>query len=273
MITDKLLRFKGRKSPLLTKIIVINIIVFVFVNLVISLGILSGVENNNSIIDFLALPTQLSEFFIKPWTLITSMFMHLGFFHILFNMLWLYWMGKILISFVSERELLKFYLYGGVCGALLLLVVYKLYFQDVDNLALGASGAVMSIMVGASVVAPNQYISLLFIGHVRLKWVVLVMFFLSCFFDLSYNTGGKICHLGGAIFGFFYAKHLLKQKMFSFEKNFHDKSKKPKNDDDYRTFFKTKEIEMDYYLEKISKKGYNSLTSKEKQRLKELSNN
>ena len=275
MITNKISRYNLKAKGIIKQIIIINVIIYIVVNVIASLMFLTNSCSTggcssavmNPLLKFFAMPLPGSVFWSKPWTVFTCMFLHEGFFHILFNMLWFYWMGKILGQHISEKKLLKFYIYGGLSGSILLLVLSGT--MGISGAALGASAAVMAIIVGAGVVAPNQYINLFLIGKVKLKWVVITIFLLSCVFDMSSNTGGKIAHLGGAIFGFIYAKYFTTP---SFQTMLTAK-KKHKNDDDYREYRMNKKEELNFYLDKVSKKGMKSLNEREKKRLKELSGN
>jgi membrane associated rhomboid family serine protease len=282
MILDKI-RKRQQKSKVLTNIIIINVAVFVIFNLLLSVFFISGGSSCSSIgcslkaLEYIALPTHFGSFLSKPWTIFTNMFAHTGFFHILFNMLWLYWMGKILRTMISDDQLLRFYLLGGLSGNILLLLIYNGFNVPGGHaLCIGASAAVMAIIVGAGTMAPNHYINMLFIGPVKLKWIAIASFFLFCIFDLSSNTGGKIAHLGGATFGFLYAKNLLKQPASVHaqqQKEVAKRREQTRTDDGYRQHRSNKKEEINVLLEKISKKGYDSLSSKEKKRLEFLSKN
>ena len=274
MITDKITNYKRGNFTILGWLIIINVGVFLFVNVLMSVFFLSGGDSNKAL-EFLALPANFSDaLFRRPWTFLTHMFLHAGFFHILFNMLWLYWMGKILLSYVGERIFLKFYLWGGICGAVLMLAVFEgLLPEHGAGIALGASGAVMAILAGTAVMAPNMVMHLFLLGPVKLKWIAIVMIIMSTVLDLSSNTGGKIAHMGGVIFGFLYANWLKSSGSFtaSLSQPIFNKKRRIFSDEDYKSEKLTRKREIDILLEKISNRGYESLSKSEKDRLKKLS--
>lgn len=147
----------------------------------------------------------------KFWTLITYGFFHAGFFHILFNMLWLYWFGRILIEFLGNRKvILPIYVMGAISGALLYIAIYNI-FPNVFNLQtslLGASAGVTAIVLAAATLRPNYTISLLFIGRIPIKYIALFFVISDLITIDDGNPGGHLAHLGGAFFGWFFINQL-----------------------------------------------------------------
>ncbi len=187
----------------LMRIIVINAIVFIVVNILDEFLKFSG--NNFSLVYWLALPGQTSFALTHIWALVTYMFLHKDFFHILFNMLWLYWLGKIFVEYAGSKRLVAVYLMGGISGGILYLLVSLIFPQYFHNsLLLGASAGVMAVVVAIAILLPDYTIHLLFFGPVRLKYLALISFILTSVLDISQNTGGKISHIGGALFGAIY---------------------------------------------------------------------
>lgn len=250
---------------------------------------------DNWILNFLALPASLPGFLSEPWTLFTYMFLHIGFFHILFNLLWLYWFGKIFLEFLSSRKLLLTYILGGISGGICYMLAFNLFpvFRDLlpVSRALGASASVMAVVTAISFYVPNYSIQLLFIGRVRIIYLVIVLFIFDFFAIPSCNSGGHIAHIGGALFGFLYAVLLLKGKLnFRFGgfsvpdafKKFFSSGKtgrsstpysgRPKSDEDYNAEKAADQRRTDEILEKISRGGYDSLTREEKDFLFRSSN-
>jgi hypothetical protein len=139
------------------------------------------------------------------------MFMHEDFFHILWNMLFLYWFGRIVGDFIGDHRVLPIYLLGGLAGNIAFFILIALIrgSSGPPSFALGASGAVMAIAVASAVLAPNYIIRLLLIGDVRLKYVVMVLLVLDLFFiSRDDNTGGHFAHLGGALMGWIFVLRL-----------------------------------------------------------------
>ena len=270
------------------RLLYINVGVFVVLKLV---SVCMMLFNVSPVVfqSYLELPAWTEVFIRRPWTLITYMFMHAGVLHILFNMLWLFWFGRLFLAFFSSKHLRGLYFLGGICGGLLYMLAYNVfpYFQDAvySSYLLGASASVLAIVVAVSVREPNYPVQFLFIGTVRLKYVALFMVVLDLLFMTSDNAGGHIAHLGGALAGWWFAAGL---------QSGHDATKwinlvcdwfaglrrpvkrKPKMkvhyggrqaDYEYNARKKEREAEIDRILDKLRKSGYNSLTDDEKKSL------
>ena len=270
--------FKNKDNGLM-KIIVINIAVFIVVNLISNLP--KGLRVTDAFVkNWLALPSNLSELLSHFWTLITYMFLHLDLMHILFNMLWLYWIGKIFTEYLGGQKLVSTYLFGGLAGGVLFIIASNLFpYLDSTSPLLGASAGVMAVVVGTATLVPEYVIHLLFFGTVRLKYVALISFLLTTVLDFSINTGGKVAHLGGALFGYLYIKQLQTKNNLSFNfSNFLERlinifktksklkkvHKRAKSDYEFNAEKSAKQKEVDKILEKIATSGYESLSKEEK---------
>jgi len=271
----------------LTRLIYINIGVFLALHIVIVfLYLFSAQEKIPLLSEFLAVPADLNTLLHRPWTIVTYMFLHKDFFHILFNLLWLYWFGKIFLSYLDEKRLLNVYLLGGISGAALYILSYNLVpvlsEQAPLSIAMGASAAVMAIVIATATYAPNHTIYLVFIGPVKIIWVALVGFILSSIVDFSMNTGGKIAHIGGALFGYLFILQYKQGKditrwfsvimdsifsLFKRKKKMKVTYKRTSNEYEYNAVKKEKQQSLDTILDKISKSGYESLTKEEKDTL------
>lgn len=200
---------------MVTQLIIVNSAVFVAM-IIASLLLRIAVDPDQfSYLDLQELFSISDSFWFNlkhPWVLITHMFMHAGFMHILFNMLILYWFGRIAGDFLGNQRILPLYLLGGLAGALAYFLSAQLGISSIGGHALGASAAVLAILVAAATTAPNYYMNLLFIGAVKLKYIaaVLILINLLSIAQFSPNTGGSIAHLGGAAFGWFFV-FLLRQ--------------------------------------------------------------
>jgi membrane associated rhomboid family serine protease len=237
-------------------------------------------------ISWLALPSDISELVFKPWTLITYMFLHKDLFHMLFNMLVLYFGSQIFNQFLNEKKLLVTYLLGGISGGLLYVLafnVFPVFESSVSNsIALGASASVMAILIGAATYVPNFVVKLIFLGNVKLKYIAMVYLVMDIVKIQGSNSGGHIAHLGGAIFGFFFIQQLKKGNdftlgfsrfldylmvMFKPRKNMkvvYKKQGKTKSNADYNNQKVDNQKMVDGILDKISKSGYDSLSADEK---------
>ena len=271
----------------LTRLIYINIGVFLALHLlIIFLFLFNKADLSYNVLSWLSVPADTSVLASRPWSVLSYMFLHKDFFHILFNLLWLYWFGKIFLLYMDEKSLLSVYLLGGFSGAFFFIAAYNLFPVLSTSLngamAMGASAAVMAIVIAISAFVPNHTIYLIFVGPVKIIWVALIGFILSSIVDFSVNTGGKIAHIGGALLGYYFAIQYRQGKnitmwferildiLFSFfrqkrRKKMRVSHKKPVNDIEYNTLVVERQDEIDRILDKISGKGYESLSAEEKE--------
>jgi membrane associated rhomboid family serine protease len=282
-----------KTGSVLTKLIYVNLGVFVTVKLVQVVFFLFGAGEaaTFTIIHWLAVPAEVSELITRPWTIFTYMFLHEGFLHILFNILWLYWFGRIFLEYLDERKLFGVYILGGLAGAFLYILSFNLFpaFSQMLPIAraLGASAAVLAIVISISVYVPNYTITLLFLGPVKLKYIAAVMVVLDIISIAGANPGGHIAHLGGALFGWFYIRQyrqgtdltrgvtVVARKIVSWFKpqaKMKVEYKKTASDHDYLMQKAERQKRIDDILDKISKSGYDSLTKEEKEILFRISN-
>jgi membrane associated rhomboid family serine protease len=231
------------------------------------------------IFSFLALPAFIPNLMDSPWTLLTYMFFHLDFWHILFNMLWLFWFGKIFLDYLSGKKLVAVYLLGGISGGLLYILAFNVFpaFSELlpKSYALGASASVMAVVAAISFYVPDYSLNLLFIGRIRIIYLAIALFIFDFFMIPAGNSGGHLAHIGGALFGFLYVRLLPSQKLNVFGDFFKKKSKRykgdqhvdsrPVSDDTYNFRRAEKQKRMDEILDKISKGGYDSLSREEKE--------
>jgi len=263
----------------LIKIILINIIVFVSISVVQVVLTISGLSTFFTMfINKLMLPASLGTFILQPWSLITYFFLHMSFMHILWNMLFLYWFGKIINDNIGNNALISLYVLGGIIGGLFYMAIYNIvpyYGERVsDSLMLGASAGVFSVVVGSATLMPNYTFYLLLIGPVRIKYIALFYVLLSFFDVAGTNAGGEIAHLGGAFIGYIYIRQLqnginIGEGIINFINFFSEKkeNKEKKKENIQKETEQTTQDEVDKILDKISESGYSSLTSKEKERL------
>ena len=231
---------------------------------------------------WLVLYSSFSETIVKPWTLISYMFLHSGFIHLLFNMLMLHFVSRFFLTFFTEKQYLVVYLLGGIFAGLGFLLVY--YFIGTTIPVVGASGAVMTLLVATTAYSPYYILQIPLIGRIKLWHITALILTIDVLQLLFVNTGGHIVHLSGAFFGFLYV-FLLKNGIdlskpfakLSFKKSPKKKtpfskvhvnkassnlSKVPKTD--------LEQKRVDDILDKISKSGYDSLSKDEKEFLFKL---
>ncbi len=257
-------------SSNLNKIIYLNIIFFVIIKVCSSIFFLFEI-NTNEFFNKLYLPAEINLIKLQPWSIFSFMFIHLNFVHLIFNMLWLYFIGNIFLQWLDEKQLIYIYILGGISGGLFFILGYNylpLLQKNIENtLALGASASIFAIMIAISIYKPNHKIQIPFIQKIKLKNITI---FLTIYYIISLsggNTGGYLAHIGGGIFSFIYIKQLNTSKIFN--NIFNNSSKFNEKDSDYIYNQKQnkKNNEIDIILEKISKSGYKSLNKKEKEML------
>jgi membrane associated rhomboid family serine protease len=259
----------------------INTLIFVVIGLIGVMLFLSG--NSASVLkgiveEYFAFPASLDKLPYRFYTIITYQFFHSGVFHLLFNMLWLYWLGKIFLDFLNSRQFHFVYLAGGIAGALFFFLAFNLFPPFKESLlnasVIGSSGAVMAIVVATATLVPNYSIRLLFIGDLKLKYLAIAYVFLDLIGMASANAGGSFAHLGGAFLGFAYIKALNKGSDWSML--FKRKPRAPKlkvnKNENYKRSAGSKadfvaQNEIDAILDKISKSGYDKLSKEEKETL------
>lgn len=198
-------RTEFRHGNMVSRLIILNAAVFVGINILrIVLFGMNGARPNplfDQIVQYLSVHSDGWLMLYRPWGLLTYMFLHVDFFHILFNMIYLYWFGRIVGDFIGNQRILPLYLMGGLFGAGIYFLMANLVL-GAGSYALGASAAVMALVAAAGTIAPDYRMHLLLIGEVRLKYVVAVLIFLDLISVAnSSNSGGHFAHLGGALFG------------------------------------------------------------------------
>lgn len=289
-----------RKGSSLTKLIYINLGIFLLVNIGFIVFVLFhpdhlGIKEKAGVFTdqflyYLMVPTNLEELLKHFWAPFTYMFLHFSFLHILFNLLWLFWFGRIFLKYLNEKQLLTTYILGGLSGAALFIIFYNI-FPGLDNAsALGASAAIMSIVFAISFYNPNYEVYLLFFGAVKIKHIAVVYIIIDVFIQLSANNfGGYITHVGGAAYGYLFALQLKKGKDMGkgfsrfmdvlaslFRKNpklkvAYKNQTQNMTDFDYNKSKAEAQKEVDRILDKIAQSGYDSLTKKEKELLFKMS--
>jgi len=273
------------KANSLSRLIYINAIVFlVFLVFEIISFLFNNPDIEAAVLHLFAIPASLKTLLVRPWTLITYMFTHKDIWHILFNMLWLYWFGKIFLDYLDQRKLVAIYFLGGISGAIVYVLSFNIFpaFTGMihDSVAIGASASVMAIVISTAAYIPDYSINLFLLGRIKIKYIALAIFILTSFMDFSVNSGGKLAHMGGALFGFLYILNLRKGKdiakgfnriidflatLFKPRKKMKISYKRPVTDYEYNKIKSDRQLKINQILDKISKGGYDSLTKEEKE--------
>ena len=274
-----------KRGNSLTKLIYINVGVFLITSILHVLSFLFMV-NSLEFLNYFTLPASISYFIKKPWSIITYMFLHQSFIHLLFNMIWLYFGGQIFLSFFDNKKLISTYVLGGISGAVLFIISFNLFpaFAGVlqNAVAVGASASVLAIIMAITTKSPNYSIRLFLIGNIKLKHIAIVSIVLDILSIPQGNAGGHIAHLGGAFFGYLYVKQLnggndiasVFDKIMDYlatylkrESKLKKAYRRKKSDQDFRRGKVQTQAKIDNILDKISKSGYESLTKEEKDSL------
>ena len=270
----------NKDNNALVKIILINVVVFVSASFIEIFLTLSGAGDAFKLfINKLMLPASFTTFITQPWSLISYFFLHLGFTHILWNMLFLYWFGKIIQDNIGNNAVISLYVLGGIIGGLSYMALFNIipYYDNriSESLMLGASAGVFSIVAGSATLLPNYTFYLLFLGPVRIKYIALFYILLSFLDVTGSNAGGEIAHLGGAMIGYLFIRQLqngvnMGEGVINII-NFFNKEKNKKTEENYSPTEETKydisQDEIDKILDKISESGYSSLSKNEKEKL------
>ncbi len=275
------------------QLIIINVVIFIALGILMVVSEISGFP---SVFNFVhtqfQIPARLTEFVTRPWTLLSYSFAHdlSGIFHILFNMLTLYWFGKLFVEYLGSDKLVAVYVLGAIAGGLFYLLSYNLIPYFVERSAanpiimVGASASVNAIVVAAASLLPDYTFFLLFFGAVRIKYIAAIIVFLSFLGTIGSNAGGNLAHLGGALMGFIYIKQLqigvnwggwitavvdatrnLFQPRPKVKVTYRKEEAKAKKSSP--SFTKASQDEIDSILDKISDRGYESLSKEEKEKL------
>jgi membrane associated rhomboid family serine protease len=271
------------------QLILINVVVFlVMLILRLVLTTTGGHAIFALIHDQFSIPPLIGDFVQRPWTMITYSFAHdlTGILHIFFNMLALYWFGRLFVEYLGSDKVIAVYVLGALAGAVAYLGVYNLipyYAERFPAGMVGASAAVYAVVVAVATLLPDYTFFLLFMGPVRIKYIAAVYIVISLVGAIGANEGGNIAHLGGALMGFVYIKQLQAgnnwgrwitsildwfRRLFSARR--HVKVTYRKTGESRKGAPRPPSIsqdEIDTILDKISDGGYDSLTKEEKEKL------
>jgi len=239
---------------------------------------------------WLGVSSNFSVLVHRPWTILTYMFVHTGFIHILFNLMVLYWFGRIFLEYLSQRQLLGVYLLGGLAGSFVFILAYNIIpvFATVKDLsfAIGASASIMAVVFSIAVLVPNQPVRLAFLGQIKLKYLAMIIVLVDLLSIPMGNAGGHLAHLGGALMGAVFAICYSKgtditiflSRFFAWVGGLFKSEHKPnvraskrnsraETDAEYNMRKAREQREIDKILDKVKESGYSSLTKEEKEKL------
>ncbi len=276
------IKYQFARLSISEKLIAINVAVYIVNGLTV---FLLGLPKN-SIMRWFELPKDFFDFLSQPWSIVTYSFFHGGLWHLFWNMVLLYFSGRIFLNLFGSRRFINVYFLGVIVGGLTFLLSYNVFpaFLDVQTALIGASAGVTAVLIFVCSYIPNQEVRLFFF-NVKL-WYIGAFFVLMDLIQIpiSGNAGGHLAHLGGALLGYVYARQLLKGKDIGegFSRTldgFAGLFKKQEKKAPLRTVYKkknqsraaqkdfdkeAKQRKIDSILDKISKSGYESLSKAEK---------
>lgn len=284
-----------KKGSVLTRLLFINVGVFLALTLIRIFGFFYNLSLLSQVLPWIAGSSGWERMLYRPWTILTYMFVHEAVLHLFFNMLLLYIAGRIFENLLNGKRLLAVYFLGGIAGFLFYFIafnIFPVFAQSRGSIIYGASASVMAVLVAIATSQPNLQLKLILLGNIKLKYIAIFFVALDVLFLDGGNTGGRLAHLGGALFGYLYSTQLHKGNDWS--KGFYavtgffgdlffpkpkmkvvsnrrkkseystgsnqpsPRSKSAKTDEAYQK-------KIDAILDKISQSGYDSLTKAEKE--------
>lgn len=276
-----------RRADTLTRLIYLNTGLFLLVTLL-EVGFMLFNHRISGVLSLFYLPSDITLLLTQPWSLVTYMFLHDGILHLVLNMIWLYFMGRLFTMLFSMRHLLGLYILGGLSGGVFFILCYNLfpYFASMayNSYVVGSSASVLAIAVATAAKAPSYRMHLMFLGSIRLKYIVLALIILDMLMITDTNGGGHIAHLGGAMMGYLFTRCLEKGRDLTAWINWildiplriedFTRSRRKPSDNSSSYHYRESRREdgkesasMDEILEKVRRSGYQSLSEEEKKRL------
>lgn len=279
------LKLQYKMGGVVIRLIFLNVFFFAVPGIL--FAILSLFKLDIDYISYVSLSTNWHVLLLKPWTILSYAFFHSGFFHILFNMIMLNFFGNLFLTYFTQKQLLGLYILGAIFSGLMYMIGYAFLpaLAGVDSAMIGASGAIMAVLLATVTYQPYMEVRLFLFGNVKLWQIALVLVVLD-FIQLPMdNTGGHIAHIAGAVFGYLFIKllqngtdlsrivtiiidffaNLFQPKKANPFKKVHVNVKKPTVIRESKIISKDKsQQQIDDILDKISQSGYDSLSAEEK---------
>lgn len=271
-------------SRILMFLMGINIVIAIIAGLTLLFAGSRGLSYMESL---LALPASFNDFLHKPWSLLTYMVTQFSLLHLLFNMIWLFWFGKIISSERGDTTLLACYAGGGIFAGLCYLGTAAISGAPPGSTLCGASGAVLAVMTAVATLLPSLSVRLFLIGNINIKWLAVACVVLSFIGAGETNIDSAAAHAGGAIFGLIFALSIKRTKISPAISFFGLKAKAAKNIKKFASTGREKDADaavgamtgrlcdterLDTLLDKIRQSGYASLSERERKELNAISN-
>jgi len=283
----------GNQLVNLIAIVAVAFVLLKFVYVIYRLTELSEADYRTNVFSHFTLPGNLDAFLRKPWTILTYMFVHDGVMRVLGNLLWLWAFGFIMQDLMGNRKIIPLFVYGGFIGGAFFVLTYTLFFMNRPEFAMleGSSAGVLAIAVATTMLAPRYRIFPMLNGGIPL-WVLTLIFVIIDFASIPiHNTPAQVAHVMGALTGFFFIHQLRRDRdlgaalnyLFDSIGNLFNPAKKPIRQEKQKHFYKVGDTDpykkvpnitqarIDALLDKISQKGYRSLSDEEKDILRRAS--
>ena len=276
------LKLQYKVGGIVIKLIFWNVALFVIPWLIFSILSLVGITIDY--MQYVSLSSNPALLIWKPWSLLTYAFFHTGIMHILFNLIVLNFAGRLFMTYFTGKQLVGLYFLSAIFAGIVYISIF--YILNINAPIIGASAAIMAILVATTTYNPLMELRLFIIGNVKLWHVAAVIILVDLMQLRSENMGGHISHLAGAFFGFIFIKLLQngtdlskivssfldfftnlfrKQKAKPFKK-VHKNYNKPLEKSVSKIITKDKsQQQIDEILDKISQSGYDSLNKEEKE--------
>jgi membrane associated rhomboid family serine protease len=271
------------RGGMFLKLLFINVAIFVVLNVFIG-GLMQF-----DLLNWFSFDSILLDNLTKPWSILSYMFIHANFMHILFNMMILFFVGGIFEQLLGAKKVLSTYILGGLGGALLFIItqnIFPLLINSGASTLLGASAAVMALFVGLAAYRPNMEMALFGVFKVKLFILAIIYVALDLLRVGDPDGVAHFAHLGGAAWGYYMGSQLKKGKDVSawfdnwidvilalfkpkskmkvtYSKN--KKTKPPRDDYAYNAQKQSNQQKLDAILDKIKVGGYETLSSAEKE--------
>ncbi len=278
------IKFQLRTGGFWTKVIFINCAVFLLVNFF--RGFCNFVQPDlvsyTFVVRLFSVSSDLSEIAWRPWTLVSHIFLHEGFWHLLWNCLILYWFSRIVVDLIGYNRSILIFFESALVGVLFFVLSahWLPWYAHTTLYAQGCSAGVYGLLFAAATLAPNYGIRLLLIGEVAIKYLAFILLVIDLIFAFQIqNSGGHFAHVGGALWGYAYVRLLRQGVNVDFIIQWlsgtarrykggvkHSRTKKTENPKS-----KEKNFDLDALLEKIKRKGIQSLSAEEKEFLDHMS--
>jgi membrane associated rhomboid family serine protease len=290
----------GQDNNSLFNLIAVNVIAFVILYFVLIIYYLSGSSEavfQSGVFKYVTVPASFTELLYRPWVIITHMFAHISIWPLIGNMFWLWAFGFILQDLTGNSKLIPIYIYGALAGVVFYLlsfnIIPRLQTLISSNIYYGAGAGVMAVAVATTMLAPDYRIFRMLNGGIPL-WVITMVYVLLDFAGLSSNAfPHHLAHLAGAGMGILFINRLRKEQDWGewmnnawdgfinlFNPGKPGKKQKPvkqqlfynsKGKQPYKKTANITEQKIDELLDKISQKGYHSLSGEEKEILRRAS--